>query len=140
MACACPNLRVLDLSECEQLEDNNLIGLIPACPNLRSLALSDLPRITDNFLNWLMNHFDLEKSKLRCIALLGNNQLTLQTIREVVEKHQKKLRIFGGNIKITILRNKSYLKPFNLIVDQFISLNDLSAKVLDLVNAEEPNM
>jgi len=140
MACACPNLRILDLSECEQLEDNNLIGLIPACPNLRSLALSDLPRITDNFLTWLANHFDPEKQKLRCIALLGNNQLTLQTIREVVEKHQKKLRIFGGNIKITVLRNKSYMKPFNLIVDQFITLNELATKVLDLVNTEEPNM
>jgi len=126
------SLRVLDISECDQLDDGNVINIVLACPTLRTLAISDLPRITGHLINWLSAY---DNPALKTIAILGNQQLSLPLIRDMVLK--KKRNIFGGSIRITVLRNKSFLKPITLVVDQFLTLENFSEKVASIVSAEE---
>lgn len=51
-ACS-PSLKVLDISECIQLVDNNIMGIVLACQKLELLAIGDLNKLSVEIIKWI---------------------------------------------------------------------------------------
>lgn len=121
----CPRLVSLNLSYCPQVTDNVLAEIMElTSPTLLSLALKATPGVSDASLPLFQS--------LDTLLLLENGQLTLPAIRNLVNDPCARVKVFGADLDISLLRNSLTRTPFVVSVNEF----DTAVMLLDRVNAK----
>lgn len=120
----CPRLVSLNLAYCPQISDRVMGDIIEICSSLTSLTLRATPAISDASLASFHG--------LDSLLLLENSQISLPAIRKLVTCTTAKVKVFGADLEITLLRNSLSRSPFSISVNEF----DTAVTVLDRVNAK----
>ena len=127
-----PLLTSLNLSFCAQITDNALEAIVRACPHLDSLALRQTTSLTDAFLPAMAN--------LGTLSLLENPQLSLPAIRKLVSSESSRVKVFGADIDITLLRNAMPRPPFTVTINEFEPAQTLLAHISHKLEEEDASV
>lgn len=106
-----PLLTSLNLSFCVQITDSAIEAIIRACPQLDSLTLRQTTSLTDAVLPAMAN--------LGTLLLLENPQLSLPAIRKLVTSETGRVKVYGAEVDITMLRNAMPRPPFVVTINEF---------------------
>ncbi|CCI43003.1 unnamed protein product [Albugo candida] len=84
----CSNIHAVNFSGCFRLTDNAIEILLRKCRELKDVNLENCRKLSDASLDLLRIH----ASKLQCIDVGGNFNMTIQGITRFVEKHPNRSR------------------------------------------------
>nr|CCA18655.1 conserved hypothetical protein [Albugo laibachii Nc14] len=87
-ASICSKIHTVNFSGCFRLTDNAIEVLLRKCPELRDVNLENCRKLSDVSLDHLRKH----ATKLQCIDVGGNFNMTLPGITRFVEKHPNRSR------------------------------------------------
>ena len=124
-----PLLTSLNLSFCAQITDAAIEAIVRACPQLDSLALRQTTSLTDAFLPAM--------AQLGTLLLLENPQLSLPSIRKLVTTESARVKVFGAEIDITLIRNAMPRAPFTITINEFEPAQSLLSRISHKLEEED---
>lgn len=123
-------LTKLNLANCVQVTDTLLEIILTKCTRLKHINLGGIPLLTNKTLQLLNSR----SCMIEAINLNGDNQFDLAIITSLVEKG---LQVIGGQVSLTILRNRTHLDPITLQVEKYTLMNTFRERVLAQLREEK---